>query len=227
MERDKYIYLHGFASSPQGTKADYFRQGFGELSINLQTPDLNQGDFFNLTLTRQLNLIKTAYFDKIAAADTPDETINSLPEITLIGSSFGGLTSAILAQGNFQVKRLVLLAPAFQFHRHLSRLLGEAAMQQWQTNGVGLFTHYGENRKLPLSYQFWYDLLQYQNEQFSREIPTLIFHGIHDEVIPIDSSRSFASDRPWVKLQELDSDHGLTNVLPQVWQAIQDFCQIL
>lgn len=226
MGRDKYIYLHGFASAPHGGKAQYFRQGFGQLSINLQTPDFNQGDFFNLTLTRQLNLIKTEYFDKKSISDTPDETINSLPEITLIGSSFGGLTSAILAQGNFQVKRLVLLAPAFQFHRHLSRLLGEAAMQQWQRDGFGLFPHYGENRDLPLSYQFWVDLLQYQNEQFSREIPTLIFHGIHDEVIPIESSRSFASDRPWVKLQELDSDHGLTNVLPTLWQGIQDFCQI-
>lgn len=226
MGRDKYIYLHGFASAPHGGKAQYFRQGFGQLSINLQTPDFNQGDFFNLTLTRQLNLIKTEYFDKKSISDTPDETINSLPEITLIGSSFGGLTSAILAQGNFQVKRLVLLAPAFQFHRHLSRLLGEAAMQQWQRDGFGLFPHYGENRDLPLSYQFWVDLLQYQNEEFSREIPTLIFHGIHDEVIPIDSSRSFARDRPWVKLQELDSDHGLTNVLPTLWQGIQDFCQI-
>ncbi len=226
MGRDKYIYLHGFASSPHGGKAEYFRQGFGQLSINLQTPDLNQGDFFNLTLTRQLNFIKAEYFDKISISDTTDKTLTSLPEITLIGSSFGGLTSAILAQGNFKVKRLVLLAPAFQFHRHLSRLLGEAAMQQWQRDGFGLFPHYGENRDLPLSYQFWVDLLQYQNEQFSREIPTLIFHGIHDEVIPIESSRSFASDRPWVKLQELDSDHGLTNVLPQIWQGIQDFCQI-
>lgn len=226
MGRDKYIYLHGFASAPHGGKAQYFRQGFGELSINLNSPDLNQGDFFNLTLTRQLNLIQTEYFDKISISDPPDKTINSLPEITLIGSSFGGLTSAILAQGNFQVKRLVLLAPAFQFHRHLSRLLGEAAMQQWQRDGFGLFPHYGENRDLPLSYQFWVDLLQYQNEQFPREIPTLIFHGIHDEVIPIESSRSFASDRPWVKLQELDSDHGLTNVLPTLWQGIQDFCQI-
>ncbi len=226
MKRDKYIYLHGFASSPHGGKAEYFRQSFGELSIDIKTPDLNQGDFFNLTLTRQLNLIKTEYFDEISISATPDKTINSLPEITLIGSSFGGLTSAILAQHNFQIKRLVLLAPAFQFHRHLSRLLGEAAMQQWQRDGFGLFPHYGENRDLPLSYRFWVDLLQYQNEQFSREIPTLIFHGIHDEVIPIESSRSFASDRPWVKLQELDSDHGLTNVLPTLWQGIQDFCQI-
>lgn len=223
MKRDKYIYLHGFASSPQGAKADYFRQCFGQLSINLITPDLNEGDFFNLTLTRQLNLIRNEYFSGLNITNTP---INSLPEITLIGSSFGGLTSAILAQDNFQVKRLILLAPAFQFHRHLSRLLGEAAMQQWQRDGLRLFLHYGENRELPLSYQFWYDLLQYQNQQFSREIPTLIFHGIHDEVIPIESSRTFASDRPWVELQELDSDHGLTNVLPQVWQAIQDFCQI-
>ncbi len=223
---DKYIYLHGFASSPHGRKAQYFRQCFAKLSIDLKTPDLNQGDFFNLTLTRQLNLVNTEYLQKIGDSEIPENSINSLPEITLIGSSFGGLTSAILAQRNFQIKRLVLLAPAFQFHLHLSRLLGEAAMQQWQRDGFGLFPHYGENRELPLSYQFWLDLLQYQNEQFSREIPTLILHGIDDEVIPIESSRAFAGDRPWVKLQEIDSDHGLTNVLPTLWQGIQEFCQI-
>lgn len=218
LNQSEYIYLHGFASSPQGTKAQYFRNCFENLQIQVKSPDLNQGDFFNLTLTRQLELIETAYIHRFNQSEFKD--------ITLVGSSFGGLTAAILAQRHLQVNRLVLLAPAFNFHVHLSNLLGEDKIQQWKADRSWLFFHYGENRDLRLNYNFWPDLLQYRDESFSREIPTLILHGIDDDVIPIRSSREFASQRPWVKLQELESDHGLGNMVVEIWQAIQGFCQI-
>ncbi|HAX74571.1 MAG TPA: esterase, partial [Cyanobacteria bacterium UBA11372] len=70
------------------------------------------------------------------------------------------------------------------------------------------------------------DAQTYQNQPLNRPIPTLILHGCQDEVIPIESSRNFASGRPWVKLIELDSDHSLGNVLPEIWQAIMAFCQL-
>jgi len=229
MKNQNYIYLHGFASSPQGNKAVYLRQCFQDVETKLISPDLNQGDFFRLTLTRQLNLLETEYLSVSARSQLhqqPVKNISNFTGITLIGSSFGGLTAAILAQRNLQIKRLVLLAPAFQFHVHLSQLLGAEKMQQWQADGSLAFPHYGENRDLPLNYNFWLDLLQYQDEPFSRKIPTLILHGIHDDVIPIQSSREFASQRPWVELRELESDHGLGNVVAEIWQEIQGFCQI-
>ena len=34
-------------------------------------------------------------------------------------------------------------------------------------------------------------------------------HGIHDEVVPIDESRTFVGSHPWCSLKELDADHGL------------------
>ena len=59
-----------------------------------------------------------------------------------------------------------------------------------------------------------------------RPVPTLILHGCEDEVIPIQASRDFTRQRPWVQLIELNSDHSLGNVLPEIWQAIQIFCQL-
>lgn len=56
-----YIYLHGFASSPESTKAKYFRDRFSCLGIDLKTPDLNQNDFSGLSLTRQLHQIETEF----------------------------------------------------------------------------------------------------------------------------------------------------------------------
>jgi pimeloyl-ACP methyl ester carboxylesterase len=206
-----YLYLHGFASSPNSAKAQYLRQLFFERQISLAIPDLNQGDFCHLTLSRQLQHAGSL----LTALPTPT---------TVIGSSFGGLTAAWLAEKHQQVQRLVLLAPAFGFLSHWLDNLGAENRKKWQESGYISVYHYAETRSLPLHYQFVADLRQYPDEQLQRSLPTLILHGRYDEVIPVDCSRDYARQRPWVELIELESNHGLTDVLPEIWQAIQDFC---
>lgn len=208
----QYIYLHGFASSPQSAKAVYLRDRFGSQQIRLQIPDLNQDDFTQLTLTRQLQQV---------AAELP---INE--PVTLIGSSFGGLTAAWLAEKHPQVERLILLAPAFAFVSHWLPQLGLEKIQQWETERYLMIYHYGEKRSLPLSYDFMRDVTQYNDEHLLRQIPTLILHGRQDEVVSIQTSRNFASSRAWVQLIELDTNHALGNVLPEIWSVIQTFCQL-
>lgn len=68
------------------------------------------------------------------------------------------------------------------------------------------------------------DASQYLDNDLKRPIPTLILHGVKDDIVPIENSQNYASKRPWVKLIELNSDHSLTNVLPMIWQEIQTFC---
>lgn len=210
----QFIYLHGFASSPDSAKAIYLREYFATHEIPLQILDLNLGDFSHLTITRQIEQVEKAF------------PADGMP-ITLIGSSLGGLTSAHTAQKHSKVKQLVLLAPAFEFLTHWLPRLGEEKLREWQATGYLLTYHYGEKRELPLHYHFVEDARQYQETQLlQRPVPTLIFHGRHDEVIPITASRNYASDRPWVQLVEFDSDHALTDVMPQIWQAIQAFCKL-
>ena len=204
-----YIYLHGFASSPNSAKAQYFRSAFAELAIDLKIPDLNQGNFSQLTITRQI--------EQILALFPPNPT-----PITLIGSSLGGLTAALLAEKSLQVQRLVLLAPALEFLSHWLPQLGEAKLKQWQAEQQLMVYHYAEKRSLPLSYNFVIDAANYQDKLLLRHVPTLILHGCHDEVIPITASRNFASSRPWVQLIELNSNHALADVMTQ-WQQIKSF----
>jgi hypothetical protein len=213
MKNHRYIYLHGFSSGPGSSKAEYFRQCFSSLGISLIIPDLNQGDFPNLTLTRQLEQVKTIL------AGVNDG-------VTLIGSSFGGLTAAWLAQSHPQIENLILLAPAFNFLSQLQSLLGEEAMRQWQQDGFYQFYHYGENKSLPLDCRFILDLAQYQEQEINRVIPTLIIHGVRDVIIPVESSRVYRDTHPGVKLVELDSDHSLTDVLAEIWSMIlsDNFC---
>ncbi|MBW4622482.1 MAG: alpha/beta fold hydrolase [Cyanosarcina radialis HA8281-LM2] len=202
------IYLHGFASSPHSAKAQYLRDRFASLEVPLKIPDLNRGDFTHLTITRQI--------EQVAAQFPPDNA-----PVILIGSSLGGLTAALLAEQYPQVQQLILLAPAFDFLSHWLPKLGEAQLQRWQTEKYLSVYHYGEKRSLPLSYDFVLDAAQYRAVPFQRQVPTPIFHGRNDEVIPIASSRDFSRQRPWVKLIEFDSDHALGNVMDEIWTAIQ------
>ncbi|MDZ8035055.1 YqiA/YcfP family alpha/beta fold hydrolase [Nostoc sp. DedSLP04] len=208
-----YIYLHGFASSPKSAKARDIGDRFTQIQTKLKIPDLNAGDFSQLTITRQLN--------QVAAEFSNDST-----PVTLIGSSLGGLTAAHLGQQNLQVQRLVLLAPAFGFLSHWLPKLGDEEVQRWQQEKYIMVYHYQEQQSLSLNYDFVTDAAQFQEKFLQRPISTLILHGKKDEVIPIEASRDFARSRPWVELVELDSDHALGNVIEEIWQAIRLFCQL-
>ncbi len=209
----QFIYLHGFASSPQSAKAQDLYDRFAQMNITLAIPDLNQGDFTHLTLTRQLEQIAADYF---SSGDT----------FTLIGSSFGGLTAAWVGQTYPQVERLILLAPAFGFVAHWLPRLGHAQVQQWKTEGFLPVYHYGEERMLPISYGFAEDAAQYREAELQRSLPTLIVHGNQDEVIPVESSLEFGKTRPWVNLLQVDSDHSLRDASDVIWEAIVEFCQL-
>ncbi|MGK7897223.1 MAG: YqiA/YcfP family alpha/beta fold hydrolase [Xenococcus sp. (in: cyanobacteria)] len=209
----QYIYLHGFASSPQSYKAQYLFNCFREKGLDLQILDLNQNDFTNLTLTRQIN-------------QTVANFNNSDLPITLIGSSFGGLTSVWIAEEYYQIQRLVLLAPAFNFVNYWRKQLGQEQIEKWQESRFLSVYHYGQDKLLPLSYRFYEDINQYQESLLQRKIPTLIIHGTNDETIPIQASIDYVQQRPYVKLISLDSDHSLSNKMTVIWQEIKNFCSI-
>ena len=206
-----YIYLHGFASSPKSSKAKYLRDRFAEVNLNLQVLDLNQDDFSNLTLTRQIQ-----------------QTIAAFPDfeaITLIGSSFGALTAAWVAQQQ-RVQKLVLLAPAFGFPQSWYTRLQLTQVQQWRESGYLPVYHYGYGKEIPLYYQFLADADNYPLSGLTRSCPTLIIHGVNDEVVPIQVSRDYEQQHSQVKLVELNSDHGLNDVQSKIWQLIQDFLDL-
>jgi hypothetical protein len=208
----RFIYLHGFASSPGSRKARFFAERFRELGIGLEIPDLAEGNFRNLTLTAQLNVIAKA------GRDEP---------VSLIGSSMGGYLAALYAARHPEVEKLVLLAPAFSFGSRWPQTLGEPAMEQWKrTNTLQVF-HYSEGREVELGYQLVEDARQYEAYPDVAQ-PVLIFHGRDDTVVPPEYSVSFAAGhpaerRPNVRLRLLDSDHELGNVLDTMWIETEEF----
>ena len=205
-----YIYLHGFASSSQSFKAQKFQELFVTKNIPLIIPDLNQNDFYNLTLTRQIKQI-SSYIE------------NEPNSVVLVGSSLGALVSAFMAEKEEKVKGLILIAPAFYFFSRWLKNLDKDTLNTWKDEGELPIYHYGYEQELPLSYQFIVDGKNYNETLLKRPVPTLIFHGKNDEVIPIQSSHDYAQPREWVKLIELDSDHSLNDRISDIWKQIQDY----
>ena len=191
----EFIYLHGFASGPNSNKARVFKNRFDELNIPLHIPDLQEDDFENLTLSRQIKLVQTI----IDAGKDKN--------FALIGSSMGGYLASLLAQDRKSVKALYLMAPGFNFlNRWRKKLKLEGELSK--TTLIPVF-HYRYNKEVFLNTHLFQDAETWESLPLERDIPTLIVHGLHDETVDIQESRNFVNKHPWCQLQELDSDHGL------------------
>jgi pimeloyl-ACP methyl ester carboxylesterase len=203
----RFVYLHGFASSPGSRKARFFEERFRELGIGLEIPDLAEGDFRNLTLSAQLNVL-----ERLCGDD----------QVALIGSSMGGYLAALYAARHPEVKKLVLLAPAFSFASRWPETLGEQAMEEWKrTNTLRVF-HYSEGREVELGYQLIKDAQQYEAyPDFGQ--PALIFQGVNDTVVPPGYAQTFTAQHANASLRLLDSDHDLVNVLDKMWRETEKF----
>ena len=203
----RFIYLHGFASSPGSKKAQFFRQRFAELGIGLEIPALDGGNFEGLTITGQLEVIERA------ARGEP---------VSLFGSSMGGYLAALYAAGHPEVEKLVLMAPAFSFPARWPETLGADAMERWKATGVLKMFHYGEEREASLGYQLMEDAQKYPNyPSFSQ--PALIFHGKNDATVPAEYSVTFAQSHPNAALYLMESDHELANVMDEMWMGTEEF----
>jgi pimeloyl-ACP methyl ester carboxylesterase len=201
------VYLHGFASGPASSKARYFREHLERGGADVRVPDLAAGDFEHLTLTGQLDVIA--------------QTVGG-GEVALIGSSMGGYLAGLYAARHPEVRRLVLLAPAFGFTRRWAERLGPQQMDCWRTEGWMDVYHYALQRNCRLGYELMLDAARYEDEPDFRQ-PALIFHGALDEVVPAAASVAFAARHSNARLEVLDSGHELLNVLDYMVPKVAAF----
>lgn len=203
----KFIYLHGFASSPQSSKAQFFRKRFAEKGLTLEIPSLDGGDFTHLTITGQLQII--------------DNAVAGRPSI-LIGSSLGGYLAALYAARHANIEKLVLMAPAFQFPSRWRERYSPEELERWQREGAVPVFHYGYKHEVPLGYQFLEDSQDYEDEpEFAQ--PALVLHGSRDPVVRASISIGYAARHPNVTLRLFDSGHELTDVLEDLWAETASF----
>ncbi|MEE8260163.1 MAG: YqiA/YcfP family alpha/beta fold hydrolase [Nitrospinaceae bacterium] len=196
----QFVYLHGFASSPQSQKAMAFTKRFAELGLPLTVPDLEGGDFKHLTISRQLKII--------------EKTLDSFAGISfaLIGSSMGGYLAALTAQIRPEVKGAYLMCPGYNFMKRWRSALSGEIQKEGGTGLIQVF-NYRYNKTMELDLGIFEDAEKWEGVEYERPVPTRIVHGIHDDTVDIEESRNFARKHPWASLKEVDSDHGLLSHL--------------
>jgi pimeloyl-ACP methyl ester carboxylesterase len=203
----RYIYLHGFASGPSSTKADVFREALAKRGAALEVPELDGGDFAHLTISGQLGIV-----ERIAGGNP----------CRLVGSSMGGYLAALYTSLHPEVDRLVLLAPAFALVERWPVVLGEERFDRWRREGWIEVHHYGTGRMERLHNGLYEDAMRFPPFPAFPQ-PTLVFHGVHDDVVPVHLSREFVSVTPNARLLEMDSDHQLVAPLEDIVASAMPF----
>jgi pimeloyl-ACP methyl ester carboxylesterase len=205
-------YLHGFASGPGSTKAQFFRARLAELGARLEIPDLAP-DFTHLTVTGMLAIV---------------EAVIAREPAVLLGSSLGGYLGTLAAALHPEnVRGLVLLAPAFGFAARWEERIGAAAVARWRRKGMAFVYHYGREREEPLSIDLLDDARRYPEEP-DPPAPTLVFAGRRDDAVPLAAVEHFAAARPDTReLIVLESGHELTDVLEPMWERTRGFLERL
>jgi pimeloyl-ACP methyl ester carboxylesterase len=210
------VYLHGFASSPQSGKAQFFKRKFEERGISIDIPELDEGNFERLTVSGMLKVVERAVSSRCAEQ-----------ACILMGSSLGGFTAGLYAARHpEQVERVVLLAPALQFARRWRERFSAEELAEWKRQGWKSFYHYGRLRDERLGYSFVEDALQFEGEPVFPQ-PALILHGSRDEVVPVELSRSYVLKHPNAQLKEHPSGHELTDVKEDLWKETAAFMEFL
>jgi len=211
-ERTAFVYLHGFASGPDSSKARFFRERFAAIGVELQVPDLNQGEagFRTLTLSRSI-----AQVHDLVDASGVDRAV-------LVGSSLGGYTAALAAVQDPRVQALVLLCPAFDLPARWTQWLDQEGIDRWRASGALEVHHHAWQRNEKIGFGLYRDALGHTPYP-KVTVPTLIHHGVNDTEVPIGTSRKFASLTPTARLVEHDSDHALLDVLEPIWEETRAF----
>lgn len=193
------IYLHGFASSPESSKAIRIADALRPLGITTRIPDLNAPTFRDLTVTRMIDQVR-----EVAQGFSP-----ATPGLVLIGSSMGAFVAVHAAAAIRNVRGLVLLAPALDFGADENGKIGDVSIADWKANGCCEIFHYAWERPELLDYTLYEDARRYDAFALDLRMPVLAFQGTRDTVVDPAVVRRWSASRPNVDLVELDDDHQL------------------
>ena len=215
------VYLHGFASSPQSSKALFLGERLATCGITLHCPDLNEPDFSTLTVSRMVGQV-----ERLIDGLAPES-------VALIGSSLGAFVAVHIAERARRspagtrslrsIEKLVLLAPALDFGTNRMPHLGPDGLERWRVTNRLDVEHYAEGRVRHVHHALYEDARTFDSFAATAALPTLILHGRRDDMVDPAMVERYACGRDHVTLVWLDDDHQLKASLEQVWQETARF----
>jgi hypothetical protein len=199
----RWLYLHGFASSPQSTKARAFAAWGAKRGLAIEALDLRVPSFEHL----RLSAIKARVREAIGG---------ERDRAVLIGSSLGGLTACRVAEEEPRICAVLAMAPAFRLAETWRARMGEHDWETWRRDGALEVDDHATKQKRPLDFGFVDELATLDAEPADVRVPVLIVHGTKDEVVSVERSRTWAQGRRNVRLVEVDDGHELGASIPRI-----------
>lgn len=197
----KVLWAHGLEGSPNGSKPKWIKENLGwdVISIDMSKRGWTIGDQTAVVL------------DKISEIDDFD---------LIMGSSYGGLAIANAANKLLdRDMRIVLMAPAFGLAENFQKIAGEKGLDEWENSGYRPYFHHGLNKEIKLNWDFMVSAQEMSWPKINH--PTVVIHGISDEIVQIESSRKIAESNSNVELIEVEDGHRLGKSLHFIPIAVE------
>jgi pimeloyl-ACP methyl ester carboxylesterase len=213
------VYVHGFRSVRYGEKAQALeeacaRRGWTFATFDFRAHGQSSGQMKDLRPSQLLQ-------DLNAIHDFLSE--RGVLQIGLVGSSMGGWVAAWFALRHpGKVIATTLIAPGFHFLTARWEKLNDEQRQAWKSEGILRIRN--DWVDVDLGYGLVEEAPQYPPQELIDHLhtPTLIFHGMADEIVPYQRSLNFL-ERTRFTAVELrlykDGDHRLTDRKHEIAEA--------
>ncbi|MBP3955720.1 alpha/beta fold hydrolase [Gemmata sp. G18] len=204
------LWVHGFGSHRGGEKAETVRaectrRGWAFAAFDFRGHGTSSGTMHDLRASRLLEDLTAASAWLRARGHT---------RLGLVGSSMGGFASAWFAKRNPEcVVGSVFLAPAFGFLERRWNTLTPEEQIAWVRTGRRLVKNEWVSVEIGIGLIEERDRFRPEDLVRGWRTPSLLFHGLADDVVPDSDSLFFARrvEYPHVELRLLkDGDHRLT-----------------
>jgi uncharacterized protein len=216
-------YVHGFGSSRLGEKSAAFeavcvRRGWTYASFDFRGHGESTGTLLELRGTLLLEDVEAlqAYL-----------STRGVTRLCLVGSSMGGWAAAWSALRHpSTATACVLIAPAIDFLRSRWALLTEPERELWQRTGrLHIQSQWVTGE---LGYGIVEDIPLFPMERLAAELarPTLILHGLQDDVVPLSQSLAFLERAAFPEIElhiYKDGDHRLLRYKDEMAEAAGRF----
>ena len=206
MSAKTVLYLHGFASSPQGRKVGLLRERLEPGDFRLAAPDLNRPSFERLDFEA---MVETALAEAKAA-----------PPAVVVGSSLGALVALEAARRGVAAP-LVLIAPALGFGARWTEKLPEAETLR--------FFHHGAGEEKPIHRAFFERMGRVDADHEPPVSRVSVIMGRKDESVPYElvenvwcrwvASKKLPAGSRFVEIP--DGDHGLVEHADAIAEEIK------
>ena len=146
-------------------------------------------------------------------------------KIGLLGSSFGGLVSLVVASSDKNIKFLALKSPVTNPIKFWNERVNPENTKKWENDD--LFHYNREDEDYTLEWIFWKDMQSYDAVKLAKGVscPAFVVHGDNDKIVPIKYSKAFAKTTGAKLIIVKGADHRYTSPKHHVEMkaAIKDF----